>query len=169
MYARKMSLRSKHELRRLGWPVTCLIGFAILFGLSQSIFARDLDRLTRLLIPAFLVQNFALVCSDGDAKFLSDMSNGIASVTEFSDHVKKEVTIDLPEAEASQIRLVAANTARAETKVQLSRFKGSDPVASEKAFREWCAGSVKPFVIDLIRLHGEKHADFDQQVEAAKK
>lgn len=151
--------------RALTWLA---VGIVVTTSLQVSA-ARDLDRLIRLLIPAFLVQNFALVCRQDDTKFLSELKNGVGTVSDFSDHVKKEVTIDLPEPEAEQIRLMAANTARAETRTQLEQFKTGNSVTDQKAFLDWCSGSVRPFVVELMRLHEEKHADFERQLDAAKR
>ena len=149
-----------------------LIAPALMFCLS--IFsgpseARDLEKLAFLLTPAYLAQNFASVCASRQENFLSELDRGITGVMVFVAHVKTEVTIDMSENEAFQVRLLAANVARFEAKTILNSFKKDDRIESEKAFEEWCLNSVKPFVMNTIQLHDVKHSDFVQQLDAAKK
>jgi hypothetical protein len=50
-----------------------------------------LEMLTRLLIPAYMAQNFAALCIDQDVQFPAEVNDGTALVGAFADHVKKEV------------------------------------------------------------------------------
>lgn len=74
--------------------------------------AKDLEALTRLLIPAYTAQDFAALCVSQDPQFLSDLKYGAGSIGVYAQHVKKEVTIDIPEDEAAKVRIIAADTAR---------------------------------------------------------
>lgn len=129
--------------------------------------AKDLEALTRLLVPAFLAQNFGLVCAADDANFLSDVPNGPTSLIQFANHIKKEVTIGLPENEASEIRVMAANTALFEARAELKRVENE--TAPGEGIKRWCDNSVRPFIFGLLKAHDEKHTEFDARIESAKR
>ncbi len=139
------------------------------FFSPQMAAARDLEKLARLLTPAYMAQNFASVCSDREGKFLSDLSTSMSSVLDFAGHVNQEVTLNLSDKEAFQVRLMAADVARSVARTELDPFRGGDPSIQEEAFRYWCLYSVKPYVAGIVRVHQDQHADFNEQVEAAKK
>ena len=65
--------------------------------------ATDLDALVRLLVPAYMAQNFAAVCSSQDPQFLSELKNGPASISAFAEGIKKRVTADLAADEAEKV------------------------------------------------------------------
>lgn len=124
--------------------------------------------LARLLIPAYMAQNFAGLCVDQDAKFFADLNDGTALVSVFAEHVKKEVTIDLPESEAANVRVTAADTARNVARYEMQLLGGQRSGVPAEALKRWCDRSAKHFILDIMRKHQEKHEEFDRLVEAAK-
>jgi hypothetical protein len=60
-----------------------------------------------------MAQNFAVLCATQDSQFLStELKDGVVVVSAYAQHVKKEVTIDIPERDVVQIRVTAADAAR---------------------------------------------------------
>lgn len=146
------------------WP---MVFFSVSLG-SDAI-AKDLEMLTRLLIPAYMAQNFAVLCVDQDAQFLSSLNNG-PLVNVFAEHVKREITIELPESEAANVRVTAADTARTIARDEM-RLLGGQPSSGvpAEALKRWCDRSAKHFILEIMRKHQEKHNEFDRLVEAAKR
>lgn len=149
--------------------LSLIIVIATLYFFPYPAVARDLEKLARLLTPAYMAQNFVSVCSDREGRFLSELNASVSSILDFAGHVNQEVTLNLSDKEAFQVRLMAANVARTEVRTQLNPFRGGDPSIQEKAFREWCLYSIEPYVAGIVRVHQDRHADFNEQVEAAKK
>jgi hypothetical protein len=80
-----------------------LVGVSLWPGASA---AKDPDMLARLLIPAYIAQNFAVLCV-GQVH-----SHDVTFINVFAEHVKREVTIGLPELDSAKVRVTAADTAR---------------------------------------------------------
>ena len=114
----------------LGLPL-CLAGAMLISNAS----ATDLDMLVRLLVPAYMAQNFAAVCTSENPQFLSELEHGSATVGAFAEETKKRVTAGLPQDEADKVRVTAADTARqvARHELQLlSRQPAGGPPVSMK-------------------------------------
>lgn len=153
---------------RSACSVAALLGF-VGAPLCSSASAKDFDMLARLLIPAYMAQNFAELCVDQDATFLADLNDELTLVSAFAEHVKKEVTIDLPESEAGQVRVTAADTARNVARYEMKLLGGQRSGVPAEALKRWCDRSAKHFILEIIRKHQEKHDEFDRLVEAAKR
>ena len=137
-------------------------------SLWSPVFAKDLEKLARLLIPAYMAQDFAAVCLERDASFFSDVSHGEAALKTFAEHVKDEVTVGLVETEASHVRGMAADTALSVTGQELARLRGQNASIPDLAFKEWCDRSVRHFIAEIINAHQENHAEFEALAKAAK-
>lgn len=130
--------------------------------------AKDLEMLARLLIPAYMAQNFAAVCVDQNAEFLSDLKGGMTLVSAFAEHVKQEVTTDLPESEASEVRVTAADAARNVARHEMQLLGAKDGRVPDEALKKWCDRSAKQFITEIMAKHREKHTEFERLVNAAK-
>lgn len=132
--------------------------------------AKDLEMLARVLIPAYMAQDFAVLCGTQDAFYLSaELNDGIRSVAIYAQHVKKEVTIDIPEQDAAQVRLTAADTARQVARQELHILAVQRSVGPADALKRWCERSAKPFILEIMNKHDEKHRQFEEIVERAKR
>ena len=154
-------------LIRSACSIAALLGF-ISAPVCSNASAKDLDMLARLLIPAYMAQDFAGLCVDQDAKFLADLNGGTMLVNAFSEHVKKEVTIDLPESEAMKVLVIAADTARNVARYEMQLIGGQRSGVPAEALKRWCDRSAKNFIHEIMMKHHEKHDEFDRLVEAAK-
>lgn len=131
--------------------------------------AKDLEALTRLLIPAFLAQNFTLLCAEEDPSFLPELDKAIPTANVFAAHVRKEVTFHLSKEDASMILIRAAHTARYISQKELNVLKGEQVDITREGFKRWCDQSAKPFIMSLIYSHVKKHAEFESRVTDAKR
>jgi hypothetical protein len=86
----------------------CLVA-ALLFSRAS---ASDFGTLVRLLVPAYMAQNFTAICTVQDPQFLSELKGGPASISAFAEGIKKRVTADLAADEAEKVRVTPADTAR---------------------------------------------------------
>lgn len=132
-------------------------------------YAKDLEILTRLLVPAYMAQNFAALCLDQDAKFLSDLNEGTRLVAEFVDHVKNEITSDLLEREAESVRIAAADAARNVARYEMQLLGGDNSGVPAEPLKRWCDRSAKHFIVEIINKHREKHEEFEKLMAAAKR
>ncbi|MGA8156145.1 MAG: hypothetical protein WB822_08010 [Rhodoplanes sp.] len=143
----------------------CLAG-ALLF--SHAL-ATDLDALVRLLVPAYMAQNFAAVCTVQDPQFLSELKGGPAAINTFAKGIKKRVTADLAADEAEKVRVTAADTARQVARHELQLLNQQPAGGPPVSIKTWCDRSAKPFIIEALRRHAEKKQEFEKELEDAKR
>lgn len=148
--------------------VAVLVG-SVTVPLWSGASAKDLEVLTRLLIPAYTAQDFAALCVSQDPQFLSDLKYGAGSVGVYAQHVKKEVTIDIPEDEAARVRIIAADIAREIARQELHLLIEQQTANLAISLRNWCDRAAKPFILEIVSKHQEKHLEFDKIVEDAKR
>ncbi len=134
----------------------------------SSAAAKDLDALVRVLIPAFMAQNFAAVCLAKNSRFLAELKDGLAAVSAFAERVKQRVTADLSESEAEKVRVTAADTARRVASHELERLH-RQPVGSDPSLEVWCNRSAKPFILEAVRRHEENPQEFEKVLDDAKR
>lgn len=139
---------------------------ALLFSRAS---AANFNELVRLLVPAYMAQNFTAVCIVQNPRFLSELKGGPASINAFAEEIKKRVTADLAADEAEKVRVTAADTARQVARHELQLLNqqpaGGPPVSIET----WCDRSAKPFIIETLRRHAEKKREFERELEDAKR
>lgn len=164
-----MASAGRHgSMRFLRWTFLALSA-CVGTSLGSIAPAKDLELLTRLLTPAYMVQNFAAVCMGRDARFLTEPNGETVQVAAFSEHVKNEVTSDLPESEAAQVRTMAADTALNVAREELLLLNRKSSIVPEDAIKNWCERSVRHFIFEIMSKHREKHPEFDKLLEAAKR
>lgn len=138
-------------------------------ALESPAAAKDLEMLKRLLIPAYMAQNFAAVCVAQDRYFLSDLNSGISVVSAFAEHVKAEITSELPEVDANEVRVAAANVARNVARQELQTLDAANNNKSADALKNWCGRSAKQFIVEIMAKHYEKHQEFERLLDGAKR
>ncbi len=148
----------------LGLPL-CLAGAMLISNAS----ATDLDMLVRLLVPAYMAQNFAAVCASQDPQFLSELEHGSATVGAFAEETKKRVTAGLPQDEADKVRVTAADTARQVARHELQLLSQQPAGGPPVSMKTWCDRSAKPFIVEAMRRHAEKRQEFEKQLDDAKR
>ena len=151
---------------RYARPVAVLLAALVPFDAS----AKDLDLLTRLLIPGYIAQDFAAVCGTYDPHFLPEMNGGSAAVAAYAQHLKIEITSGLTQADAMTTMIAAANTALAIARQQMRALGGKEaPDFAAVKIRAWCESSAKPYILDVVRAHINRHSKFDKIVADAKR
>jgi hypothetical protein len=139
---------------------------ALLFSRAS---ATDLDALVRLLVPAYMAQNFTAVCMVQNSRFLSELKGGPASISAFAERIKKSVTADLAADEAEKVRVTAADTARQVARHELQLLNQQPAGGPSVSVKTWCDRSAKPFIIEALRRHSEKQREFEKELEDAKR
>jgi hypothetical protein len=158
-----MLLRSSRSASRALFVTVALIAMA-----PSKLVAKDLGLLTRLLIPGFMAQDFASLCDAYDPGFLPEVKNGSAGVSAYAQHLKIEITVNLTQADAMNVMRAAADAARAVARKESRQVLQNGRTGTGDPLKGWCERSVKPFILTIIKLHAEKHGEFDKMVEAAK-
>ena len=130
--------------------------------------AKNLDLLTRLLIPGYIAQDFAALCSD-DPGFLPGVRSGSASIAAYAQHLKIEITVNLTQAEAMDVMRVAADTALVVARKESRKVLPKEPSGPSEVLKDWCERSARPFILAIMKEHVEKHGEFDRIVRAAKR
>jgi hypothetical protein len=131
--------------------------------------ATDLDALIRLLVPAYMAQNFTAVCIVQNPQFLSELKGGPASINAFAERIKKRVTADLAADEGEKVRVTAADTARQVARHELQMLNQQPAGGPPVSIKTWCDRSAKPFVIETLRRHAEKKQEFEKELKDAKR
>jgi hypothetical protein len=116
-----------------------------------------------------MAEDFAAICVTENPQFLREVDNGIDSVSAFAEHVKNEVTADLAETDAAEVRITAADTARQVARHELDLLRGDQSKAPADAVRRWCDHSVKHYIFEITSKHQEKHQEFEILLEKAKR
>lgn len=129
----------------------------------------DLEMLARVLIPAYMADDFAALCRAQEPAYLNEGIDGFRTTREYAEHVKREVTQDIPEDDAARVRLTAANVALQIARNELHALGSGEDAKSRANVQAWCEGSAKSFILYLIAAHRSEHAKFDSIVENAKR
>ena len=141
----------------------------IISNLGVGAFATNIEALARLLIPAFMAQNFAAMCVPQDPQFLAGSNLDPASVSAFAEQVKMEVTAGISEQETASIRVTAADAAGAVARQEIDLLRGQQRTPSPEALRHWCNTSAKHFIVEIMHNHTEKRAEFEILLNKAKR
>lgn len=150
-------------------PLTVMLAAITVLTGPNSAQAANLDLLTRLLIPAFIAQNFAGLCKIDNPQFEDDLKLSWPTVAAFAEHLKIEVTSDLTPDDAIGIMTAAANVAKSEAEQQLLTLaKNETAEGAKKKILLWCGSSGREYVVRVIDEHVRKHATFDKIVKEAK-
>jgi len=121
---------------------------------------RNLDLLTRYLVPVFLAQDFAITCRVNDPEFLSELPHGAQTVDEFSRQIKKELTDGLTDQEANTVVFVAANTARDAARDEMRKLSPNYPELPAKPLNYWCRSAARPFILKVLVTDQRQHKQF---------
>jgi hypothetical protein len=127
------------------------------------------DALVRLLVPAYMAQNFAALCLSQDAQFLADVKGGPSAVTAFAEGVKQRVTASLSEADAQKVRITAADSAQQVARQELQLLNRQQASGVNGPIKAWCERSARSFILEVLRRHEEKRQEFDKLLDEAKR
>jgi len=153
---------------RSAYRTSTLVGLVVgLLGSDAS--AKDLEMLVRLLAPAYIAQNFAVMCSADNAKPTPERKNSMLKIITFVDHVKTEVTTGLSEKEAEEVRTTAANTAQNIARNQMLFLGAQGPYVPTGTLVRWCEHSAETVISEILQVHAKKHEEFDRLTDDAKK
>lgn len=145
------------------------LGALIVASLPSVAIAADLDMLTRVLIPAYIADDFAAICSTKNPDFLRGSLGAFQSTRIYADHVKVEVTSNLTEQEAFQVRKIAADVAKSITRNKFDNAAAKKDSSLGSAIASWCQEEAEPFIVKIVDTHQIKHREFDSIVERAKR
>lgn len=148
--------------------VFAVLGFVGLPFYSNA-FAKDMEMLVRLLAPAYIAQNFAVMCNAANAKPTSELKNVLLKVRTFVDHVKTEVTTGLSENEAEKVSTIASNTAQNIARNQMLFLGAEGPYVPTDTLVRWCEQSAVTVISEILQAHAKKHEEFDRLTDDAKK
>lgn len=152
---------------RLAYSIATSVGFVVGPPGSDAS-AKDLEMLGRLLAPAYIAQNFAVMCNAGNAKPTPDRKNRMLKIIAFVDHVKTEVTTGLLEKEAEEVHTSAANTAQNIARNEMLFLGAQGPYVSTDTLVRWCERSAETVISEILQTHARKHEEFDRLTDEAK-
>lgn len=158
--------KKKPRQSRLAIRTACFMG---VIGTATLLEAANLEQLTRLLVPAFMVSSYTAVCTARDPSFLSGTAIRQDDIQPYVRHVREEVFADLPVNERNEILLTAANTAKQVGIREMRNFGENSNGSENERLGLWCKKSAKPFVVTIIESHYAKHSEFEQRVRDAKR
>jgi hypothetical protein len=151
------------------WSRTAILAVFILIvrsGLAAS--AKDLDLLTRYLVPVFLAQHFAATCRVADPAFLFDLPRGSEIVDDFSEQLKREISSKLTEHDAATVVVVAANTALQAARDEMRKLSLAYPKLPAEALNRWCRDDARPLILKVIRADQRGHEEFLDLIRKAR-
>lgn len=131
--------------------------------------AKNLELLARVLIPAYMAQNFTAVCIVDDPSFLEETARPQGHVYVYAKHVKDEVSSELSQQDVEAVLKMSADTARSIVRKELADLKAETLSAEGERLRRWCDKSAKPFVREVIGAHFEKHNEIERIIGEAKR
>ncbi len=164
----KRQMKPSDRLRRWATRASILLATFAVLANGQEASAKNLDLLTRYLIPVFLIQNFTATCRINDPTFLSELPRGASTVDEMSEQTKREITDGLTDDDAKTVVLVAANTALKASRDEMLKLSPEYPkLAAEPLFR-WCHDDAMPYILNVIRKNQQEHDEFLKIIKKAK-
>lgn len=131
--------------------------------------AADLETLARVLIPAYMAQNFAALCVVDNPKFVEETAGSQGHVHIYAKHVKDEVSNGLSLTDVETVLRMAADTAQSVLRKELSELPSGPPSSRSEPMARWCEKSAKPFVREIIEAHFSKHTEVEQIIVQAKR
>ncbi len=131
--------------------------------------AKDLNALARLLVPAYIAQNYAALCNTENAKPTPKRKNRMITISTFVDHVRTEVTSGLEEKEAEEVRTSAANTAQNIARNEMLFLGAHGTYVPTDSLIRWCEQSAETVISEILQVHAQKHDYFDRLTDDAKK
>lgn len=158
--------------RRHSAPMnTVRMGLAIVLAVastSLSAAAADIELLARVLIPAYMAQNFAALCVVDNPSFVEDTAGPKGHVHVYAKHVKDEVSADLSKGDVEAVLRMAADTARSIVQKELRDISSSPTGPEPERLARWCENSAKPFVREVISAHFASHDEIERILRRAK-
>lgn len=155
----------------LGTPAAKLVTAACFFAATfcPGANAKDLKALARLLVPAYIAQNYAALCGAENAKPTPKQKNRMITISTFVDHVRTEVTSGLEEKEAEEVRTTAANTAQNIARNEMQFLGAHGTYVPTDSLARWCEQSAETVIVEILQVHAQKHDYFDRLTDDAKK
>jgi hypothetical protein len=162
--------RSKPGRRNqtLRWVLTLILALLLTVPCGLIASAKDLELLTRYLVPVLLSQNFASVCRMANPEFLSRLPSGLGTVDEFSETIKKEITNGLTEQEAAMVVLNAANTALQAARNEMRKLNPEYPKWVSAPIQRWCYDETQSYILRVMQSDQREHEKFLAVLERAK-
>ena len=130
--------------------------------------AAELEMLARVLIPAYMAQNFAALCVVDNPTFVEDTAGPKGHVHVYAKHVKDEVSAGLTKADVETVLRAAADTARSIVQKELRDMSPGTAGPEPERLARWCDKSAKPFVLEVINAHYSKHEEIERILRSAK-
>lgn len=159
------ALRTPRRMRPGPTKRLLVLGVALCFsGQAQ---ARDLHRLSDLLAPTFLAQQFGNVCAALDPSFLRETAGALGSVNDYSEHAKYEVAHTLVLQEVVTVLRRAADIARDAARQALPRARSQPDIRQEQPLSSFCDGPAKRAVRATIEPHDAAHERFLREIQEA--
>ena len=139
------------------------------FSAQVGAAAADLEMLARVLIPAYMAQNFAALCVVDNPSFVEDTAGPNGHVHVYAKHVKDEISADLTKEDVEAVLRTAADTARSVLQKELRDLSSNSSGPEPERLARWCDRSAKPFVREVINAHFSSHAEVERIVSRAKR
>jgi hypothetical protein len=145
--------------------VRWVCGVALVVLMPGLVSAMHVQRLSAVLAPVFLAENFAIVCAARDPAFIDETRGPLGPVAAYSRHMKGEVVSGLSSDEVMAVLRAAADDARRRARETLRSFAGS--FDQNRALDLWCATKAKDQVLQIVRLHDGEHDAFTRAIATA--
>lgn len=149
------------------WPVISVL--LLSFLISWPARAADLETLSRVLIPAYMAQNFAALCVVDNPTFVEETAGSQGHVHIYAKHVKDEVSAGLSLTDVETVLRMAADTAQSVLRKELSELPSGPRSSRSEPMARWCEKSAKPFVREIIEAHFAKHMEVERIIVQAKR
>ena len=137
-----------------------------LYGHAQ---AKDLDALAKILEPAYLAMNYAVICATHQSAFLGRSVGREGNAFQYAEHIKNDVIDQLTEAEAIKVVRSAADGARSRALAKLRAFGHSSQEHTLSGIAAWCNAEALDFITQLIATHDQRHEELASWIENAKR
>lgn len=152
---------------RRAWTFGAAIGLLVV--VCARTFAADDDlTLVRILARADITQNFVFYCAQYDPSIIERTRSSVGDAQQLMLHIRGEVVSGLPQGEAAQVVLRAANAARAGALIAVREHYGPDRAEEHARLASWCEKEVMPSVEEFINRHDHHHELFDEAIQKAK-
>lgn len=142
-----------------------LLALVLALGSGARAEARDLLRLSDLLVPIFVAQQFGNLCAAQDSSFLNETGGTLGSINDYSEHAKFEVAHTLVAQEVTTVLQRAAQLAREAARQAVPRASSDEAIQRERSLTGFCNGPAKSVVRAAIAVHDSAHDRFLNDVQ----
>ena len=149
------------------WPVVRSSILLLSLTISCAAYAKDLDRLVRILSPAFLVQQGIAICTGGIELDQNEVAL-FSRANSYADYLKMRVSEGLSQNDVLFVLHGAADKAREQSIKIIRLLKSSPPAVENEKRMAWCKMNLTAVALKVLDTYRDQKESIETMIDQAK-